>query len=253
MKKTLEHNTIHHMDALKGMAMLPDKSIDMILCDLPYGTTKNKWDTIIPFASLWAEYERIIKDNGAIVLTSQQPFTARLVASNFKLFRYEWIWEKTSPTGHLNANRMPMKVHENILVFYKKLPTYHPQKTTGHPRKVSQAKHKINSVKSTNYNPHGLTSYDSTERYPRSVLTFPTDKQKEAIHPTQKPVALFEYLIRTYTKKGELVLDNCMGSGTTAIACEKTERQWIGFELDETYVSLANERLNKYQQQKDKQ
>ena len=222
---------------------IPDKSIDMILCDLPYGTTKNKWDSIIDLDELWNHYNRIIKDNGAIVLTAQTPFDKVLGVSNLKMLKYEWIWEKTSATGHLNAKKMPMKAHENILVFYKKPPTYNPQKTTGHERKVSTAKHKRNSKNSSNYGESSATTYDSTERYPRSVQLFSTDKQKSSLHPTQKPVALFEYLIRTYSNEGETVLDNCMGSGTTAVACMNTNRSYIGFELDRDYYELANERI----------
>ena len=222
---------------------IPDESIDMILCDLPYGTTKNKWDSIIDLDELWNHYNRIIKDNGAIVLTAQTPFDKVLGVSNLKMLKYEWIWEKTSATGHLNAKKMPMKAHENILVFYKKPPTYNPQKTTGHERKVSTAKHKRNSKNSSNYGESSATTYDSTERYPRSVQLFSTDKQKSSLHPTQKPVALFEYLIRTYSNEGETVLDNCMGSGTTAVACMNTNRNYIGFELDKDYYELANERI----------
>jgi DNA modification methylase len=240
----LELNRIYQRDCIEGMSLIPEKSIDMVLCDLPYGTTRNKWDSVINLQLLWEQYERIIKDNGAIVLTAQTPFDKVLGASNLQLLRYEWIWEKTSATGHLNAKKMPMKAHENILVFYKKLPPYNPQKTIGHPRKVSLAKHKINCEKSTNYNDYGLSSYDSTERYPRSVQVFATDKQKEALHPTQKPVALFEYLIRTYTNEGDTVLDNCIGSGTTAVACVRTKRNFIGFETERDYVEIANQRLD---------
>jgi DNA modification methylase len=241
---SLELNRIYQRDCIEGMSLIPNNSIDMILCDLPYGTTRNKWDCVINLQLLWEQYERIIKDNGAIVLTAQTPFDKVLGASNLQLLRYEWIWEKTSATGHLNAKKMPMKAHENILVFYKKLPPYTPQKSTGHPRKVSLAKHKINCEKSTNYNDYGLSSYDSTERYPRSVQVFATDKQKEALHPTQKPVALFEYLIRTYTNEGNIVLDNCMGSGTTAVACVRTNRNFVGFETEPAYVEIANKRLD---------
>ena len=239
----MELNKIYNKDCLVGMKDISDKSIDMILCDLPYGTTKNKWDSIIDLGELWNHYNRIIKDNGAIILTAQTPFDKVLGVSNLKMLKYEWIWEKTSATGHLNAKKMPMKAHENILVFYKKPPTYNPQKTTGHERKVSTAKHKRNSKNSSNYGESSATTYDSTERYPRSVQLFSTDKQKSSLHPTQKPVALFEYLIRTYTNEGDTVLDNCMGSGTTAIACMNTNRNYIGFELDKDYYELANERI----------
>lgn len=245
----MELNKIYNMDCLKGMKDIPDKSIDMILCDLPYGTTKNKWDSVIPFDKLWEQYKRAIKDNGAIVLTAAQPFTSVLTMSNLKLFRYSLVWNKTTPTGFLNANKMPLRAHEDILVFYKSLPTYSPQKTTGHERKVSKASHKISCIKTTDYGKFGLTTYDSTERYPTSVLTFPTDKQKIALHPTQKPVALFEYLIRTYTNEGDTVLDNCMGSGTTAIAALNTGRFFIGYELDKGYFDIANKRIEENQAQ----
>ena len=242
----IELNKIYNEDCLVGRKRIPDKSVDMILADLPYGTTRNKWDSIIPLDLLWEQYDRIIKDNGAIVLTAQTPFDKVLGCSNLKLLRYEWIWEKTTSTGFLNAKKMPMKAHENILVFYKKLPKYNPQKTTGHTRKVSSAGHKIGSKVTSNYGEHGLTGYDSTERYPRSVQVFPTDKQKTAVHPTQKPVALFEYLVKTYTDKGETVLDNCMGSGTTAVACIATNRNYIGFEMDTNYFNLANQRIEQH-------
>ena len=242
----IELNKIYNEDCLEGMKRIEDKSVDMILAYLPYGTTRNKWDSIIPLDLLWEQYDRIIKDNGAIVLTAQTPFDKVLGCSNLKLLRYEWIWEKTTSTGFLNAKKMPMKAHENILVFYKKLPKYNPQKTTGHIRKVSSAEHKIGSKVTSNYGEHGLTGYDSTERYPRSIQVFPTDKQKTAVHPTQKPVALFEYLVKTYTDEGETVLDNVMGSGTTAVACINTDRNYIGFEMDTNYFNLANERIEQH-------
>ncbi|MGM1044748.1 MAG: DNA-methyltransferase [Bacillota bacterium] len=232
------------MDCLEGMKLIPDKAIDMILCDLPYGTTQNKWDTIIDLNLLWKQYNRIIKDNGAIVLTAQTPFDKVLGCSNLKMLKYEWIWEKTNATGHLNAKKMPMKAHENVLVFYKNLPIYNPQKTTGHKRKVSAVEHRKNSKMSTNYNAYVPNTYDSTERYPRSVQVFAMDKQKEAYHPTQKPVALFEYLIKTYTDEGDIVLDNCMGSGTTAVAALKNNRKFIGFETESKYIEIANTRID---------
>ena len=238
-------------DCLLLMDNIPNKSIDMVLCDLPYGTTQNKWDSIIPLEKLWEKYRRVIKDDGVIVLFAQTPFDKVLGCSNLKMLRYEWIWEKTSATGHLNAKKMPMKAHENILVFYKKLPTYNPQKTSGHKRKVSKAEHKINCVKTTNYGEHGLTTYDSTERYPRSVQVFKTDKQKESLHPTQKPVALLEYLIKTYTNEGETVLDNCMGSGSTGVACINTNRNFIGIELDDTYFEICKNRVAQYMSDND--
>lgn len=217
----MELNKVYFGDCLSVMRDIPNKSINLILCDLPYEVTaRNKWDIIIPFEPLWEQYERTIKDNGAIVLTASQPFTSKLVISNTKLFRYSLVWQKTTPTGFLNAKKMPLRTHEDILVFYKSPPTYNPQKTFGHKRKTSKAEHKVNCVNTTNYSQHGLTTYDSTERYPTSVLTFATDKQKSSLHPTQKPLALMEYLIRTYTNEGNLVLDNAAGSFTTSVACD---------------------------------
>lgn len=225
-------NQIIQGDCLEMMQVIPDGSIDMILCDLPYGVTKNKWDSVIPLEPLWAQYKRIAKPNAAIVLFGQDKFSARLMLSNPKMHRYNLIWQKTSPTGHLNAKKMPLRSHEDILVFYNKLPVYNPQKTTGHIRKVSTADHKRNSKKTTNYGEHGLTTYDSTERYPKSVLTFATDKQKSALHPTQKPVALLEYLILTYSHPGAIVLDNCAGSGSLGVACKNTGRIYILIEKE---------------------
>lgn len=242
----LEKNQLYLGDCLNIMKEIDNESIDMILCDLPYGTTACKWDSIIPFDLLWENYERIIKPNGAIVLTASQPFTTKLIASKIELFRYEWIWEKTQATGHLDAKKRPMKAHENVCVFYKKQPIYNYQKTYGHPRKVSTAKHKQNT-KSNQAEVYGkydnFTDYDTTERYPRSVLTFASDKQKCSLHPTQKPVALFEYFIKTYTNEGSLVLDNCAGSATTAIACMNTNRNWICIEKEDKYFLSAKQRI----------
>ena len=245
------------MDCLSGMQHIDDKSIDMILCDLPYGVTaRNKWDVIIPFEPLWKQYERIIKDNGAIVLTCVQPFTSMLCVSNPKMFRYSLVWQKTTPTGFLNAKKMPLRTHEDILVFYKKLPTYNPQKTIGHNPVHQYTKHTADG-NNYGYTKLGISGGGSTERYPKSVLTFATDKQKSSLHPTQKPVALFEYLIKTYTNKGELVLDNCIGSGTSAIASLNTDRNYIGMDSQRCdtegsqyygwyWADVANERINKW-------
>ena len=244
LEKTSSQLRLIHDDCLNAMKDIPDGSVQLILCDLPYGTTaRNAWDNVIPLEPLWEQYRRIITDNGCIALWSQIPFSGLLMSSNPDLLRYEWIIEKTSATGHLNANRMPMKAHENLLIFYKKLPKYHPQMTHGHKRKVSTAAHKRNSKKSTDYGECALTSYDSTDRYPRDVLRFSWDKQKSRIHPTQKPVAACEYFIRTYTDEGDIVLDNCMGSGTTGVACINTNRQFIGIEKDDAYYRAACERL----------
>lgn len=233
--------TLYHGDCLEVMPEIGEQ-VDMVLADLPYGTTRNSWDSVIPLAQMWEQYNRIAKPEAAIALTAQTPFDKVLGASNLEDLRYEWIWEKTSATGHLNAKRAPMKAHENILVFYKSPPTYNPQMTSGHVRKVSTADHKRNSSATSNYGEHGLTGYDSTDRYPRSVLTFATDKQKEALHPTQKPLALMAYLIRTYTNPGDTVLDNCAGSGSTLIAARRQGRSSIGIEMDERYCEVIAKR-----------
>jgi site-specific DNA-methyltransferase (adenine-specific) len=230
-------NLIYQENCLEGMKRIPNKSIDMILSDLPYGiTARNKWDTIIPFDLLWKEYERIIKDRGAIVLTAAQPFTSQLVMSNQKLFKYEWIWKKNNGTGHLNARKMPMREHETILVFYKKHPTYNPQGLIPYNKITKRG------ATGSNYNEAKRENFQEFTNYPRTVLEFPYDTKK--FHPTQKPVALFEYLIKTYTNEGEIVLDNCMGSGTTAVASENTNRYYIGFETEKKYIDIANNRLD---------
>lgn len=234
----IELNKIYNEDCLEGMKRIPDSSVDMILCDLPYGTTRNKWDSVLPFDKLWEQYERIIKDNGAIVLTGQQPFSSKLIMSNFKLFRYEWIWEKTQGTGFLNAKRIPLKNHENILVFYKSLPVYNPQFEAGVAYKATS------SIHSNNYGAQkeSVTTINDGFRYPLTTI-HKFNYDTETFHETQKPVSLFEYLIKTYTNKGDTVLDNCMGSGTTAIACINTERNFIGFETNEEYYNKSLQRI----------
>ena len=242
----VSHSTLVNADCFDVFPFIEDNSINMVLCDLPYGKTKNKWDSVLELKILWEQYERVICDNGIIVLFGQDKFSARLMLSNEKLHRYNIIWEKTTPTGHLNAKKMPLRSHEDILVFYKHLPTYNPQKTTGHKRKVSTAHHKRDSKKTTNYGEHGLTTYDSTERYPKSVWKFATDKQKEALHPTQKPILLLEEIIKTFTNEGDMVLDNTMGSGTTNLACLKLNRKSIGIEKEKQYYDVAVRRLSSY-------
>jgi site-specific DNA-methyltransferase (adenine-specific) len=229
-------------DCLELMKEIPDKSIDMILCDLPYGTTRNKWDSVIPLNELWKQYKRVIKNNGAIVLFSQMPFTITLATSNLKDLKYEWIWQKDNGTGFLNAKKMPLKIHENILVFYKKQPTYNPQMRTGF-KPYSQ----ISGRGSSNYckQVRVITENDGT-RYPIDIIEFKRNKEKK--HPTQKPVELLEFLIKTYTNEGELVLDNCMGSGSTGVACINTNRNFIGIELDQKYFEIAKERIEKHKE-----
>lgn len=223
-------------DCLELMTDIPDGSIDMILCDLPYGTTANKWDSCIPFDALWMQYKRIIKPNGAICLFSQAPFDKTLACSNMKMFRYEWIWKKSQGTGHLNAKRMPMKAHENVLVFYKSLPTYNPQFREGTPYVARSGDGSSNYQRQKS-----VITENPGIRYPLSVLEFNSDR---GLHPTQKPVALLEYLIKTYTNPGELVLDNCMGSGSTGVACVNTDRHFIGIELDRGYFEIAQKRID---------
>ena len=246
-------NTIYNEDCLVGMKRIPDKSVDMILCDLPYGVTKNKWDSVIPLDELWKHYKRIIKENGAIVLFGQGLFTARLMFSNEKWYRYNLIWEKDRPSGFLNAKRMPLRSHEDIVVFYKKLPTYNPQFWEGEPLHGMGSKFREGQLENNNYgkfdshkNPSAKHEGD-TKKYPRSVLSF--KKEHPPIHPTQKSVELVEWLVKTYSNEGDTVLDNCMGSGTTAIACLNTDREYIGFELDEAYHKLSLERIENHTQQ----
>lgn len=229
---------------LRVMKQIPDGSIDCIKTDLPFGTTNCKWDVVIPFDLLWEQYHRIIKDNGAILLNAQTPFDKLLGASNIKNLRYEWIWEKTNATGHLNAKKMPMKAHENVLVFYKKPPVYNPQMTHGHERKVSKAEHKMGSKQSDVYQKTlTLTTYDSTDRYPRSVLKFPSDKQKIKLNPTQKPLALEMYFVSTYTNPGDTVLDSACGSGTLGQACKLLGRNAILIDNRLSQVGDARRRI----------
>lgn len=234
-------------DCLELMNDIPEKSVDCIITDLPYGTTQCKWDTIIPFEPLWRQYNRIIKDNGAIVLFGTEPFSSHLRLSNLKNYKYDWIWDKVKGTGFLNAKRQPMRNHELISVFYKKQCTYNPQKTYGHKMKKSyRSKDLQTDVYGEMKNDY---TYESTERYPRSIQVFSTDTQNSSLHPTQKPVALIEYLIKTYTNDGELVFDSCMGSGTTGVACINTNRRFIGIELDNNYFEIAKNRISEIEQE----
>jgi len=237
-------NTITLGDCYDLIKNIPDKKVDMILCDLPYGTTRNEWDNIINLDLLWQEYERIIKDNGAILLTAQTPFDKILGNSNLKLLKYEWIWQKNKATGYLNAKKMPLKEHENILVFYKNLPVYNAQGL------IKKEKSTINKglrgrkkqgAGGTNYGKSVKDAIQTHSNYPKSILTFKV--VMKPVHPTQKPVDLFEYLIKTYTRENEIVLDNCIGSGTTAIACINTNRNYIGFEIDKNYYEIALNRI----------
>ena len=231
-------------DCLEIMKDIPDKSIDMILCDLPYGTTQNKWDSVIPFDDLWREYKRIIKDNGVIVLTSQGIFTAKLILSNEKWFKYKWVWEKSKATNFLNAKKQPLRKHEDICVFYNKQPKYNPQMTEGEPYDKGIRKNQLTGSYGE-FNPVHVKS--EGKRYPTDVVYFKTaESEGKVYHSTQKPVALLEYLIKTYTNDGETVLDNCMGSGSTGVACINTNRRFIGIEKDDKYFDIACNRINEY-------
>ena len=239
-------NKIIQGNCLEVMKGIPDKSVDMILCDLPYGTTACKWDTIIPFEPLWEAYKRIIKDNGAIVLTASQPFTSKLVMSNLKWFKYEWIWVKNTATGIASAKYQPMRYNENILIFGKGKTTYNPEmikRTAGSKKRL---KHKLYNGGNGNHIKlkKQLSNYNRDFKNPSNVIYINTEpNSKGKLHPTQKPVALFEYLIKTYTNEGELVLDNCIGSGTTAVACKNLKRKYIGIEISEDYCKIARDRL----------
>lgn len=226
-------------DCLELMKDIPDKSIDLILCDLPYGTTRNKWDSVIPFEYLWKQYNRIIKDNGVVLLFGGEPFTSSLIMSNIKNFKYRLTWKKDGYTNFLNAKRQPLRQIEDICVFYIEQPTYNPQFKEGKPYK------QISGIPKGNYDIkhcNKVETINDGKRYPSDLLEF--GKVKKTLHPTQKPIALLEYLIKTYTNENDIVLDNCMGSGSTGVACVNTNRNFIGIELDENYFNIAKERIN---------
>ena len=237
-----ERYELYNGDCLEIMKGIHDKSVDMILCDLPYGKTKNKWDTVMPFDKLWEQYNRIIKDSGAIVLFAQDKFTAKLMVSNEKLHRYNLIWEKDRPSGFLNSKRMPLRSHEDICVFYKKLPIYNPIMWEGKEcHSIGKANGELTCKNNNNYGNFARVEREGNLKYPRSVLNF--NRPHPPIHPTQKPVDLCEWLIKTYTNEDMIVLDNCMGSGTTGVACMNTSRKFIGIELDDTYFAIAKNRI----------
>lgn len=234
-------------DCLEIMKSIPDKSIDMILCDLPYGTTANKQDIVIPFEPLWEQYKRITKDNGCIVLFAQGLFYVDLVNSNRKWFKYDLVWDKILTSGFLNAKRMPLRQHEQVAVFYKKQPTYNPQMTDGRPLHSKGTKYLTKENVNNNYGKFKQveTNTESNKKYPKSILTFQKPHPSKTLHRTQKPVALLEYLIKTYTNEGETVLDNCMGSGSTGVACQNLNRKFIGIEKNEKYFEIARKRILK--------
>lgn len=241
----LDINEIYQGDCLELMNGIPDKSIDMILCDLPYGTTQCSWDIVIPFNKLWLQYERIIKENGAIVLTARQPFTTKLIDSNINLFRQTWVWDKVIGVNFMNAKKMHTQGFEDVCIFYKSLPTYNPQMEEGKPYKDNRNIGYRTKTEALGSRANYIPQDNKGERYPRGIIRV-SARNNAPLHPTQKPVELFEYFIKTYTNEGDLVLDNCIGSGTTAIACINTNRNFIGIELQEEYYKLAINRVNKH-------
>lgn len=231
-------------DCLDIMPTLAAGSIDMVLADLPYGTTQNSWDSVIPLAPLWQEYWRIVSAAGVIALTASQPFTSVLIASQLRHFKYTWVWHKSRPSGHMNAKKQPLREHEDICIFYRAQPTYSPQFKRGRPNHVS-GKPQIKSH-STNHGKQYEHAHTVTDiKYPTTILPFTSVSQTHVLHPTQKPVDLMEYLIRTYTNEGDTVLDNTMGSGTTGVACATLGRKFIGIEISEEYFQIAEDRIRR--------
>lgn len=251
----VELNRIYNEDCLEGMKRIPDGNVDCIICDLPYGSTRNKWDIVIPFENLWLQYKRVIKSNGAIILFACEPFASYLRLSNIEMYKYDWVWNKKHPTGQLNAKKQPLRQHEMITVFYSNQCTYHP---VLHKNRLNRSfigivekskKESCNYGKQYDYKSD--ISSDSMS-YPRSIIEQTAvigNSHEKVPHPTQKPVALIEYLIKTYTNEGDTVLDNCMGSGTTAIACINTGRNYIGFETDGKFFCMAQERIARHKVQ----
>ena len=241
-------NKLWQGDCLELMKQIPDGSVDMILCDLPYGTTKCKWDVVINLDILWSLYKRILKSNGAIVLFGSEPFSSQLRCSNLNMYRYDWIWESNRAPNFVFGNKQPLKKHEIISIFYNKQPTYNPQKTQN-PKGIEKRHLYKSSATNTGLDVNPNTpefaksgkNYEADKLLPKSVIYYA--KEHRPIHPTQKPIALMEYLIRTYTNEGETVLDNTMGSGTTGVACVNTNRKFIGIEMDENYFNIAKQRI----------
>ena len=248
-KTLVRRSVLFHDDCFNILPNIESESIDLILCDLPYGTTACKWDSILPFDKLWTEYERIITKKGAIVLTASQPFTSALVMSNPKMFKYEWIWKKTRYSGNLNATRMPLKAHENILVFAKGKAPYYPIKTDAPEHLIDKRKNVNPSIVKDGGAYNGSKGFinirkkDDGTRYPTTVQEF-KNPNNNSLHPTQKPLELMEYLIKTYSNENDIVLDNCMGSNTTGLACQKLNRQFIGIEKEKAYYDISVKRLS---------
>jgi len=239
-------NTLYCGNCLDIMQQLNDNSVDFVLCDLPYGTTQNKWDSVIPFNLLWEQYNRVAKQNAPFVLFAQGLFYVDLVNSNRNNFKYDIIWNKVLKSGFLNAKAMPLRMHEQIAVFYRKKPTYNPQKTKGEPNHTKGTKIFVKGETNNNYGNFKPVDIDVNDdmKYPSSIVEYTKPHPSVTLHPTQKPVDLLEYLIKTYSNEGDVVLDNCMGSGSTGVACVNTNRNFIGIELDENYFKIAEQRIN---------
>lgn len=238
-----------HGDCLEEMKGIPDGSVDMVLTDPPYGTTQCKWDSVIPFDEMWEQLKRITKPNGAIVMTASQPFTSMLIASNLEMFKYCWTWEKNKATGHLNSKKRPLVAHEDVVIFYRKQPVYNPQGLVLKGKPTISKGNRGKKSGGSSGDCYGRASRDAVQthtNYPRSIQQIQVAMKAE-FHPTQKPVALMEYLIKTYTNEGETVLDFTMGSGTTGVACKNLNRNFIGIELDEAYFNIAKERIEAVQ------
>jgi site-specific DNA-methyltransferase (adenine-specific) len=249
LSQQIKNGVFYLGDCFEAMKEAPDNCVDMVMCDLPYGSTRCKWDVILPFDKLWAEYKRIAKPNAAIVLTGSEPFSSLLRTSNLDDYRYDWTWDKVTARGHLVAKKRPMAQSECVSVFYKSAPNYNPQMIKRPPDKIEKRKKteyaRTEIMGGENTNAPTEKIYD--EWYPKTIISISNaDSGRSSIHPTQKPVALFEYLIKTYTNEGDLILDNCAGSGTTAIACENTLRKWVCIEKDETYANAAIERIRNH-------
>jgi site-specific DNA-methyltransferase (adenine-specific) len=249
-------NTIHNGDCLELMKLIPDGSVDMILCDLPYGTTACKWDVIIPFEPLWEQYERVIKSNGAIILFATQPFTTELIVSNKNLFKYDMVWSKDKPADFGNGNIKPLRYHETICIFYKKTPIYNKQFESRKGSGYARAKYPVNYINNSDHKfgmKNGSFEYANKDRMIGTVIDITTGARGSIKHPTVKPVKLFEHLIKTYTNEGETVLDNCAGSGTTAIACLNTNRNYILMEKEEKYFEMITNRIAKWHSEREPQ
>ena len=249
MEKIIGNNTLYLADCFDIFPKIKDKSIDAIIADLPYGTTNNKKDIALPMERLWEEYKRVIKDNGVIILFAQGIFYVDLVNSNRKMFRYDLVWDKKLVTGFLNANRMPLRQHENIAVFYKKLPKYNPQFTEGKPLHSKGKSYLKKEMRNENYGKHNITDDSrkgNTKKYPKSIISYQKPHPSKAKHRTEKSIELLEYLVKTYTDENELILDNTMGSGTMGLACCNTNRKFIGIEMDEKYYNISVERIEEF-------